>query len=119
MTRRIERICKVIKEDFGKIFMEELDLPRDILLTVTKAEISKDLSVCKIWISIFPFAKKDEVFGMITKDKKDLRRIFGKMINLRITPEVIFYLDEGEEKGDKIDRLLAEIKNNGKTKNKI
>lgn len=112
MSRRIERINELIKKELGKIFMEELDLPRDLLLTVTSVETSADLSLSKIWLSVFPFKKKDEIFKIINRGKKEIRDIlFGEKINLRIAPRVLFLVDEGEEKRDKINRIFNKIKN--------
>ncbi len=114
MSRRIERINQLIKKELGRIFLEEFDLPRDILLTVMKVETTPDLLQAKIWLSVFPDSKRKEIFKILDKKKSKIRRFLGKKIALKIMPRLEFLVDKSEEKRDTINRLLKEIKNGTK-----
>ena len=65
------------------------------MVTVSEVRVSPDLSVAKVFVSIFPSAKADEVMKIIQDSVKQLRGELGRLVGkqLRIVPELIFMLD--------------------------
>lgn len=111
MSRRIERVNQLIKEELGRILAEELDLPRDILLTVMNVETVRDFSLAKIWLSIFPTGKREEIFKIINKEKANIRKILSHKIILKTMPQIKFLIDESEDKREAINDLFKKIEN--------
>ena len=82
------------------------------MITVTEVRISPDLSVAKIWVSIYPLdgAKKDEVMTAIQDNTADLRRRLGMRVGkqLRIIPQLTFFLDDSLDYMQNIEKLLKQ-----------
>jgi ribosome-binding factor A len=71
--------------------------------------ISPDLSVCTAYLSIFPSEKNEELIKNITKNDKQIRYELGTRVRhqLRIIPELRFFIDDSLDYIDRIDELLG------------
>ncbi len=78
------------------------------MVTVSEVRISPDLSIAKVYVSIFPSAKQQEVMKMLEEEKRHLRGELGRQVakQLRIVPELDFYLDTTLDYAEHIDELL-------------
>ena len=78
------------------------------LVTVSEVRVSPDLSVAKVFVSIFPSAKQEAVMGILEENNKALRGELGHIVakQLRIVPELVFYLDTTLDYAEHIDELL-------------
>ena len=91
------------------IFQKEIhQFLGNILVTVTGVRVSPDLSVAKAYLSIFPAKNPEEALLILNDNKKVFRTLLGNSCRnqLRIVPELIFYLDDSAEYAEEIDRLL-------------
>ncbi len=79
------------------------------LVTVSEVRISPDLSVAKVYVSIFPSAKAETVMKTLQDNVKTLRGELGRVVakQLRIVPELVFYLDSSLDYAEHIDSLLG------------
>lgn len=78
------------------------------MLTVSEVRISPDLSIAKVYVSIFPSEKQKEVMGTLEQEKKSIRGELGRQVakQLRIVPELDFYLDTSLDYAEHIEELL-------------
>ena len=78
------------------------------LVSVSGVKISSDLSVAKIYVSIFPSEKAGAVMGKLKENARGLRGELGHAMGkqLRIVPEIIFYLDSSLDYVEHIEELL-------------
>jgi ribosome-binding factor A len=78
------------------------------MVSVTRVRISPDLSVCTAYLSVFPSEKSEEIVQNITKNEKQIRYELGTRIRyqLRIVPELRFFVDDSLDYIDRIDELL-------------
>ena len=78
------------------------------LVTVSEVRMSPDLSVAKVYVSIFPSGKQDEVMKMLEEGLRSIRGELGRAVGrqLRIIPELILYLDTTLDYAEHIDSLL-------------
>ena len=109
-TQRILKINKLIKKELGKIILTNIDFPKNIILTITKVETSKDLRYADIFISVLP----DE---MVLKAEKELREniyfIQGKLnrkLFMKPLPRIRFVIDKSGEYVEKIGKIIKENK---------
>ena len=102
---RLNRINEELKKEISNVISFELKNPNVTgLISVTKAKITPDLKYAKIYVSIMEGLKESAGF---------IRSQVAKTINLRITPELIFEIDDSLEYGEKIEKILKELKNEG------
>ena len=75
---------------------------------MSEVRVSPDLSLAKTYVSIFPSAKAEEVMKLLNDNVKALRGELGHQVakQLRIVPEIVFYLDTSLDYAEHIDELL-------------
>ena len=78
------------------------------MLTVSEVRISPDLSIAKVYVSVFPSDKQKEVMETLEQEKKSIRGELGRQVDkqLRIVPELDFYLDSSLDYAEHIEQLL-------------
>lgn len=78
------------------------------MVSVTRVRVSPDLSVCTAYLSIFPSEKGDEILENINKNNKSIRYELGSRMRnqLRIIPELRFFIDDSLDYIEHIDELL-------------
>jgi len=108
-TTRQNKVSKLIQKELSNIFQRETyEILGNILVTVTRVNTSPDLSVVKVYLSIFPANDPLLCLESINKKKVFFRKLLGMSCRhqLRIIPEIIFYLDDSAEYTEEINRLL-------------
>ena len=109
-TTRQNKIARLIQKDLSNIFQAQTRQTRGILVSVSVVRISPDLSVAKAYLSIFPSERAAEILENINAHASQIRFEMGKLQRhqLRIIPELKFFLDDSLDYLDNIDRLLNE-----------
>lgn len=107
---RFHRIDEELKKEISQIINYELKNPNVTgLISVTKAHVTKDLKYAKVYVSILNSKNMKDTLAGLKKSAGFIRSEIAKRINLRVTPELIFELDDSIEYGAKIDTILKEI----------
>ena len=112
---RIEKIQELMKQEISKIILQELKDPRIGFVTVTQVEVSRDLSLAKVYISIM--GSEEQIEGSwkgLQSSLGFIRREVGHRIRLRITQELRFVLDKSLDYSDHIQKLLLQIERDEK-----
>lgn len=107
-TRQL-KVGRLIQKEISLIFQKEVSsLVIGVIATVTRVRVSPDLSYAKVYLSIFPFTKSEEVMTKITASEKRIRMHLGNQVKnqLRIVPALAFFLDDSMEYIENIDTLL-------------
>ncbi len=108
---RLNRVNEELKKEISNIITFELKNPNVTgLISVTKAKITPDLKYAKIYVSILNSKNVDKTMQGLKESAGFIRSQIAKNINLRITPELIFELDDSLEYGMKIDNILKDLK---------
>jgi ribosome-binding factor A len=105
---RQQKVARLLQKELGEIFLLYAREMHGIIISVTNVRISPDLSIARIHLSIFPGKQSAEVLEKINNDQKNIRFDLGKRVKhqLRIIPELFFYLDDSLDYIDHIDQLL-------------
>ena len=110
-TTRQQKISRQIQRDIAEILQKEgQGIGQGAMVTVTTVRISPDFAYAKVYFSIFPFSRNQEVMASLEKNNWFIRRELGKRIRnqLKIVPELQFFLDDSLEYIENIDTLLKE-----------
>jgi len=110
-TKRQEKIARLIQKEMGALFQIELaDLGEGGMITVTKAKITPDLGLAKIYLSLLAVDDHQAVIDNINANETQIRFAFGKKIKnqLRHVPHLKFYEDDSMDYYENIERLLNE-----------
>lgn len=109
-STRQQKIARLLQRDLAEIIQRDLaDDTRGSLVTVTTVRISPDLAYAKVYVSIFPFDRSSAMLEAIREKAWLIRRTLGARIRnqLKIVPELEFFLDDSLEYVENIDNLLA------------
>ncbi len=108
-TTRQQKINRLIQKELGEIFLLDTKKVRGVLISVSIVRISPDLGNAKVYLSIFPSDKAKELLENIKANSKAIRFDLGQRVGkqLRVIPELSFYLDDSLDYIENIDRLLS------------
>ena len=105
---RQNRISRLLQKELAEIFQSQTRQMHGVLVSVTRVRISPDLSICTAYLSIFPSEKGDEILNNITHNETASRYELGQRVRnqLRIVPDLRFFIDDSLDYIDRIDELL-------------
>jgi len=110
-STRQKRISRLVQKEMGEIFRAEArEITHGAMVSVTVARVTSDLSIAKIYLSIFPSEKKEAIFNNILHHNSKFRYLLGLKVGkqLRIIPELQFYIDDSLDYIENIDNLLKQ-----------
>lgn len=111
---RVGRVGEQIKKELGQMLQTELKDPRIGFVTVTGVEVTNDLSLAKVYLSVLGSdQEKEDTLKAIAGASGFIRSEIGRRIRLRHTPELVFKFDESIEYGSRIEQLLQQLNNGG------
>lgn len=107
-TTRQNKIARLIQKELGDIFLLQTKAMPGVLVSVSIVRISPDLSIAKVYLSIFPSEKAQATIDSINASAREIRYELAQKVRfqLRKIPELRFYLDDSLDYIDKIDNLL-------------
>ncbi len=109
-TKRQQKIAKLIQKELSEIFQREIKPQGNIMITVTKVNVTSDMSYARVYLSIFGPDReaKTAVVKEVNDMSKNLRRLLGDRIRfqLRVIPELQFFEDDSLDYIENIDNLL-------------
>jgi ribosome-binding factor A len=110
-SQRQNKVSRLIQKELAAILQKEgRNLFQGAMLTITVVRLSPDLSVAKVYLSIFPSDKTEETMKQIDSQTINLRRLLGYNIKnqVRIIPELKFFSDDSQDYAQRIDDLLKD-----------
>lgn len=107
-STRQSKIARLIQKELGDIFLKMTKETRGVLVSVSIVRVSPDLGIAKAYLSVFPSAKGEEIVETLNKNSKSIRFELGSRVRhqLRIIPELRFYIDDSLDYIENIDNLL-------------
>jgi len=108
-STRQKKVSRLVQKEMADIFLRKGgELAHGKMVSVTKVRVSPDLSFAKIYISIYPSEGQEKVLKGIQEHSPKIRFDMGHKVGrqLRIVPEIAFFIDDSLDYIDKIDRLL-------------
>ena len=108
---RLNRINEELRKELSSILAYELKNPNITgMLSVTKVKITPDFKYAKVYVSILNSKDDDKTMAGLKESAGFIRSRIAKEINLRITPELVFEIDDSLEYGARIDSILNDLK---------
>ena len=107
---RQNRISRLLQKELSLIFQSQTRQMHGVMVSVTRVKISPDLSICTAYLSIFPSERGDELLKNIQQNTATIRYDLGQRVRnqLRIIPELRFFIDDSLDYLERIDDLLKQ-----------
>ena len=108
-STRQQKIARLIQKELCDIFQQQTKAMPGVLVSVSAVRISPDMSICRVYLSIFPSERSTEIIANINNNTKQVRFELGNRVRhqLRIIPELKFFVDDSLDYIEHIDELLA------------
>ncbi|MCH8555101.1 MAG: 30S ribosome-binding factor RbfA [Schleiferiaceae bacterium] len=107
-TRQL-RVANQVQQDLAEIFRQiGKNAFKGIMITVSKVRLSPDLGYAKVYLSLFPVKEKELMLAQLRELTPQVRYELGKKVGqqLRIVPELEFFIDDSIDYEEKISNLL-------------
>jgi ribosome-binding factor A len=111
-TTRQQKFSRLIQKELSDIFQrDKRGILENAFITITDVRVSPDLGVAKVYISMLLANDKAGILKKINIRKKEIRKALGDKIakQVRVIPELIFFIDEVEENAQKMDQLISNL----------
>ncbi|GAB2267639.1 hypothetical protein Dimus_002620 [Dionaea muscipula] len=127
--RRVRMVAKQIMRELSDMLLTDKNLQCAVLpetalgaddylssvATISDVEVSANLQVVKVYVSIFGDARgRDVALSGLKAKSKYVRSQLGRRMKLRLTPEIYFLEDESIEQGSRVIAILDRIKSEEK-----
>ena len=112
-TTRQQKFSRLIQKELSDVFQrDKRGILENAFITITEVRMSPDLSIAKVYISMMLAKDKQGILDKINLRKKEIRKALGDKIakQVRIIPELIFFIDQVEENAQKMDELIDNLR---------
>ncbi len=108
-STRQAKISRLLQKELSEIFRRQTAKTHGVIVTVSAVRVTPDLSLAKVYLSVFPSEKGAEMLANIKASEKTVRYELAQIVRfqLRKVPELHFYLDDSLDYLENIDKLLA------------
>ncbi len=110
-SKRQQKVSRLLMRDLGEIIQQEMQaIAGGALITVTQVQVVPDLSLARVYLSVFGKPEKTEIVARFNERSREIRGFLGHRVRhqLRIVPELRFFLDDSLDYIDNIENLLKE-----------
>ena len=107
-TTRQNKISRLIQKEMSEIFLLQTTSMNGVLVSVSAVRITPDMSIARVYLSVFPSERSQEIVKNINDNMKSIRYELGTRVRhqLRIIPELKFFVDDSLDYAERIDELL-------------
>ena len=107
-TTRQAKIARLLQKELSEIFRQQTAKTHGVIVSVSAVRVSPDLSIARVYLSVFPSEKSTDIIDSISKSAKTIRYELAQKVRfqLRKCPELAFYLDDSLDYIENIDNLL-------------
>ncbi|MFH1820475.1 MAG: ribosome-binding factor A [Candidatus Nealsonbacteria bacterium] len=107
---RIPKVNQLVKKELSQIILRHVEFPKGVLVTVTRADTSRNLIQSKISISVMPEGRRAEVIGVLNRSIYDIQQHLNKRLHMRPMPKIIFIEEKETAEAGHVEELLEKIK---------
>jgi ribosome-binding factor A len=112
---RLQRIADRIRQELADMLLRELSDPRLKQIYLTDVKVDKELSYADIFVSAVEGpVRSTEILAGLESASGYIRRILAGRIELRVFPRLRFHWDPTPENADRIEKVLAELRDKDK-----
>ena len=106
-ARRLGKVSQLLKEEIGKIILKDLDLDKNILVTITRVDTSSDLAHATAFFSTLARDKEEEALAALTQSVFDIQHVLNRKLRMRPVPKIRFAIDASFKKEQRLYDILS------------
>lgn len=108
-STRQQKVARLIQKEIAEFMRQSSrNFGSGVMISVTVVRMTPDLGMARVFLSVFPSEKSKEVLTQVQETNKQIRYDLGKKVGkqLRVIPELQFFIDDSLDYADRIDDLL-------------
>jgi len=109
MSRRTDRVADLLRAELSRLITQEMADPRCALASISAVDVSPDLHIARILVSVLGSEGRDEAVQALRGARGFLRSRLARELRLKHVPELVFELDRGAEHSQRISDLLESL----------
>ena len=118
MSIRTERVAGEVQQGVARLFQQEFTDLSDGMITVTKVRMAPDLKSGRIYLSVLGGSVPgEEVLKRVKAAAPQIRYSLAKLVNMKFSPELFYYLDDTQEEVSTIEDIFRKIREEAEAKN--
>ena len=110
--RRVERVASMIRREMSQLLLGGIKDERvgQGMVSVTRVEVAGDLQHCRVFVSVYGSeSDRDQAIAGLRSATSFIKGVLGRRLQMRRTPELVFELDRGLERGTSMLSLLNRL----------
>jgi len=111
--KRSQRVSDLLRKEIADIIIYRLKDPRIGFITVTGVDVTDDIKIARVYVSIFQDEERKTTLEVLNSAKSFIRSELSKRLRMKFIPSIEFRLDTSIEYGSRIEKLLKEIEGKG------
>jgi len=111
--KRSQRVSDLLRREIADIIIHRLKDPRISFVTVTGVDVTDDIKIARVYVSIFHDEDRKTTLEILNSAKSFIRSELSKRLRMKFIPNVEFKLDTSIEYGNRIEKLFKEIEGKG------
>jgi len=113
-VNRLDKVNSLLLRELNTFLQRERiaqkDPQKDIILSITRVGVSKDLKYAKVFFSVLPLKFRGDAKTFLEKMARRWQRDLGEKITLKYIPHLRFFYDEGQQNALTVEEILQKIK---------
>lgn len=110
MSKRLQRVNQLIKEEISQLIFREIDFSPDILVTITRVETTEDLLDANVFVSVFPENNITKIMDFLKRKTGFLQKGINKVLRMRPLPRLHFLPEKETSRAARIEEILEQLK---------
>ncbi len=106
MSYRLEKINELIRQEIGKIILENEEFAPGVLATIMSVKISEDILHANVLISCYPTKAGEKVLETLDRHIFGLQQELNKKLKMHPVPKIRFVLDKTESEAQEIEKIM-------------
>lgn len=108
-NHRPEKLNSLVQDELSKIIQKEIEFDKNILVSISKVEVSPDVAHAKISISVLPAEEEKSALEKLQENIFNLQQLLNKKLVLRKVPKIKFTIDDSIKKAADMEELFKEV----------
>lgn len=114
MSFRHQRVEELIKRNVDTILLKEMELPKDVVITITHVKANEKLSDADVFVSVIPDNQTKDALAFLARNVYNIQQQINKKMQMRPVPKIRFVEDKIPAQAAHIEKILNEIKKQDK-----
>ena len=111
--RRVEKLNHIMQEELAAILERDIEFPTAVFITVTRVIVSPDAHYAAAMVSVLPIQKQRKILEILAKNIYHIQQTINRRVRTRPVPKITFRIDEEEERRERVEQSLAQLKQKG------